>query len=195
MRLATLALALAPAATLALAEPVAAQEAHDWTVDASHSSVLFKVKHMNVSWFFGRFIDFEGKIHFDPTEPAKNSVELDVKTQSVRTWSRDRDDHLKGPDFFNVAEFPLMTFRSKAVEKAGEDRFRVTGDFTLHGVTKEIAVEVEKTGEGTGLRGEPRIGFYTEFRIKRSDYGMTTYVAEGAVGDEVTVILSLEATR
>lgn len=195
MRLATLVLALTPAAILACAGPVAAQEAHDWTVDAVHSSVLFKVKHVNVSWFFGRFIDYEGKIHFDPADPAKDEVELSVKTESVRTWSRERDDHLKSPDFFNVAEFPLMTFRSKAVEKVGEDRFRVTGDFTLHGVTKEIAVEVEKTGEGTGIGGEPRIGFYAEFRIKRSDYGMTTYVAEGAVGDEVTIILSLEAAR
>ena len=179
---------------LSLGMPIAADPG-DYVVDPSHSGVLFRIKHSDVSYFFGRFIAFEGEVTYDPDDPSACSIRITVQAESVRTWSRQRDDHLKGPDFFDVKQFPVLTFESTRVEGLDDDRYRVTGSFSMHGVTREITFEASRTGVGTNHAGDSIVGLYAEVPIRRSEFGITTYVASGGLSDEVRLILSFEAIR
>lgn len=184
MKLALRSLAFA----FALAAPTVAAETYE--VDASHSLVAFGIKHLKVSNFYGRFNDVSGKIVVDQ-DPAKCSVEIKVKATSVDTANKDRDKHLRSPDFFSVEEFPDITFKSSAVKKA-EKGWEVTGTLTLHGVSKEITIQVEHTGNGKNPRsGATLAGFETWFTIKRSEYGMN-YGLPDALSDEVKMHISIE---
>jgi polyisoprenoid-binding protein YceI len=168
------------------------QAADTYEIDAIHSSVLFKARHLNVADFYGRFNEIKGNVSFDKDSPEKSSVNAEVPVESVDTHNDKRNQHLKSPDFFNAKQFPTISFKSTKVEKSG-DAFKVTGDFTLHGVTKSITVDFKKVGEGKGMQGETRAGGATEFTIKRSDYGMN-FMLNG-LSDEVGIILSLEAVK
>ena len=121
-------------------------EASEWSIDPVHSSIGFSVKHMMVSTVRGSFGKYESKISFDPTKPASFSAELSIDANSVNTGVEKRDDHLRSPDFFDVANFPKITFKSRKLESLGLNRYRVTGDLTIKDVTKEIVLE----GEGFG---------------------------------------------
>ncbi|MBV9658813.1 MAG: YceI family protein [Verrucomicrobia bacterium] len=182
--LATLFLCLAAAAT---------QAADTFKIDPVHSSVGFSAMHLGVTNFYGRFNDISGTIVFDQADPSKSSVELSVPVESVDTHNPKRDQHLKSPDFFNAKQFPALTFKSNKVEAGSDGSYKVTGDFTLHGITKPLTVEFKKGGEGKGMQGEVRAGGETHFTIKRSDFGMN--FMQGAVGDEITISLSLEGVK
>jgi len=171
------------------AAPVAA-EAKTFQVDPVHSSILFKIKHMEVAWFYGRFNDFSGEIVYDEADPAKSSVKLEVKADSVDTKNDKRDQHVMSPDFFDVKQFPKMSFESTRIAKKG-GAWTVEGNLEFHGTKKKITVDFEKTGEATGRSGAPLAGFFAEFTIKRSDFGNDFMV--GPLSDEVTLIVSLEA--
>jgi polyisoprenoid-binding protein YceI len=171
---------------------MAVQAADTFKIDPVHSSVVFSVTHLGVSNFYGRFNDVSGTVVLDKADPSKSSVELTIPVESVDTHYEKRDQHLKGPDFFNAKQFPVMTFKSKKVESSG-DTYNVTGDFTLHGVTKPLTLEVKKVGEGKGPEGEIRAGGETHFTIKRSDYGMN--FMQGPVGDEINIVVSLEGIK
>ncbi|MEQ1568289.1 MAG: YceI family protein [Myxococcota bacterium] len=173
-----------------LAIPSFAADTYD--VDPVHSTVLFSATHFNASKFFGRFDNTTGTVMIDEASPAASKVALTVKTSSVSTWDAKRDEHLKGADFFNATQFPEIKFVSKSVAKTG-DKWAVTGDFTLHGVTKTITVDFTKVGEGDDPWGGHRAGWYAEFNIKRSDYGMNFMVP--AIGDDVKLIVSVEGVR
>ena len=166
--------------------------ADTYKIDSVHSSVGFSALHLGITNFYGRFNEVAGDVVFDKENPAKSSVNITVQTESLDTHNPKRDQHLKSPDFFNSKQFPAITFKSNKVEGSG-DSFKVTGDFTLHGVTKPITVEFKKLGEGKGMQGEMRAGGETKFTIKRSEYGMN--FMPGGVGDEVTVMLSLEGVK
>ncbi len=166
--------------------------AETFEVDATHSSVLFKVKHKETAYYYGKFIDVNGTISFNRSSPNNSSVSLTVPADSVRTWNKKRDNHLKGDDFLNVEQHPKIKFESKSVSSTGDNQYKLTGDFTLHGVTKEITITAEKTGEKKTGDGHI-IGFHTKFSINRSDYGMDKML--GAVGDKVTLIISIEAGK
>jgi polyisoprenoid-binding protein YceI len=166
--------------------------AAEWSVDPVHSSVIFRAKHFNTAYFYGRFDDLHGTVNFDEASPGSSSLDLELKVDSVNTGSGKRNDHLKSPDFFNAAKFPTCTFKSKSFAKAGENTFDVAGDLTVHGVTKPITVKLEKTGQGSTQMGE-RIGFETVFTLKRSDFGIT-FMPDG-IGDEIRLIISLEAQK
>jgi polyisoprenoid-binding protein YceI len=170
----------------------AVQAADTYEIDPIHSSVVFKIRHLNVADFYGRFNEIKGSVSFDKDSPEKSSVTAEVPVESVDTHNDKRNQHLKSPDFFNAKQFPTISFKSTKVEKSG-DAFKVTGDFSLHGVTKPITVDFKKVGEGKGMQGEMRIGGGTEFTVKRSDYGMT--FMQNGIGDEVTIILSLEGVK
>jgi polyisoprenoid-binding protein YceI len=164
--------------------------AESYTVDAVHSSVVYRVKHLGVSYAYGRFNKIEGTFAVDAADPTKSKLEFTIKTDSIDTGNQGRDGHLKGPDFFNARQFPNITFKSKSVAAAGKDTYEVTGDLTLHGVTKEVTLKIENTGSGPGARGGKVAGLHSEFTIKRSDFGMSNMV--GPVADEVTVLVSVE---
>jgi polyisoprenoid-binding protein YceI len=158
------------------------------TVDPVHSSAVFRIKHLDTAWFWGRFNQVTGEINLEES----GSVSLEVDADSVDTHNAQRDAHLKSQDFFSVKEFPKLSFKSKSLTKKGED-WEVAGDFTLHGVTKPLTVMVKPTGSSNDPKMGPRSGFETEFTIKRSDHGMSFMLADKGLGDEVKVMLSIEA--
>ena len=164
--------------------------AEAYKVDPVHSSIVFKVKHMETTNFYGRFNEVSGSFVIDEQAPAKSSVEIQVKAESIDTANAKRDQHLKGPDFFNVKQFPLISFKGKQVKKSEDGAYSVTGDLTLHGVTKEVTIRVERTGSGKDPLGNAIAGFEAVLKLKRSDYGMKFMV--GPLGDEVQIVVSLE---
>jgi polyisoprenoid-binding protein YceI len=165
--------------------------ADDYVVDGFHSSVVFKVQHMGISWIWGRFNDVSGTCTFDKNDPTKASFALTIKTESVDTGVKKRDDHLRSGDFFNANQFPLITFKSTSV-KAAEGGYSVTGDFTMHGVTKSITFTL-KGGKTVEFKGPPRIGFYTELTLKRSDFGMDRMT--DMIGAEIPVAIAFEGVK
>ena len=172
--------------------PNALAAPRDFSIDAVHSTVLFKVKHMNVGYAFGRFNQFSGTVKFDTANPAQSAMEITVKTASVDTANKKRDQHLRGPDFFDAKQFPVMTFKSKSVRKTGERTYGMTGELVVKGVKKTITVPVEHIGTGQG-RGGPIVGAISTFTIKRSDYGINYML--GGLGDEVEIIAAIEAVQ
>src|SRR5262245_49469850 len=138
--------------------------ADDYRVDAVHSGVSFKVSHLGLSWIPGRFNDFSGSFTFDKDDPGKSSFSLTIKAESIDTGNRQRDQHLKSPDFFNVKQFPLMTFKSTSV-KATKGGYEVSGDFSMHGETKSITFTLTG-GKQASFMGAQRIGFTTELVLK-----------------------------
>lgn len=164
-----------------------------YTPDLVHSEVAFKVGHLGISKVSGQFKDYTGKVAFDPADASKSSVEITVKAASVDTANAKRDEHLRGADFFNVKEFPTLSFKSTAVKKVSDTTYEVAGDFTLLGVTKPLTIQFTDVAFGKGMKGEERAGGSTQFKIKRSDFGMNKMV--GPVGDEVTITLAFEAVK
>jgi len=167
--------------------------ADTYEIDGAHSQVIFKVKHLGVSYQYGRFNDISGQVVYDEKNPAKSSVEISIKAQSADTANEKRDTHLKGPDFFNAAQFPLLTFKSKSVKKTQENAFEVTGDLTVKGVTKPLTFNFTRTGAGPDPWGKYRSGGEAAFAIRRSDFGIT-YMPD-ALGDEVQLLLTFEGVR
>jgi polyisoprenoid-binding protein YceI len=171
---------------------LSAHGADKYKIDPVHSSVLFGIKHLGVTNVYLVFKEITGTVTFDSADPSKSSVELTVPVESLDARNPKRDQHLRSPDFFNAKQFPTLTFKSTRIEGSG-DTYKVSGDFTLHGVTKPITVEFKRGADAKGMEGEMRGGGETHFTIKRSDYGMT--FMQGALGDEVSIILSLEGVK
>jgi polyisoprenoid-binding protein YceI len=164
-----------------------------YTVDNSHSSVIFRIKHLNVSYTYGRFNEISGTFLLDEADPTKSSVAIEIKTNSLDTNSADRDKHLKSPDFFNVKQFPTATFKSTSVKAADAGKYEVTGDLTILGVTKPVTFTLTKTGEGDTPFKDHRLGFETNLTIKRSDFGMK-FMPE-MLEDNVWLLISVEGVR
>ncbi|MHC4106721.1 MAG: YceI family protein [Planctomycetota bacterium] len=160
-------------------------------VDPVHSAVVFRIKHFDVSYFYGRFNRITGHVEFDAEDPTKTSFVIAIKADSVDTNSGQRDRHLKSPDFFNAREFSAITFKSTRVSRRGDNRLDVSGDLTLHGVTRPLSLTVDYE-DPKEVRGKSRMGFETTFTIKRSDFGMNSYIAEKALGDEVKLFVGVE---
>ena len=166
-------------------------QAGSYKVDGVHSSVMFRVKHLDTSYAYGRFNAISGTFAIDEADPAKSAFDFTIKAESVDTGNAGRDTHLKG-DFFDAKQFPNITFKSKTVTSAGKNVYEVAGDLTFHGVTKPITVTIEHTGSGKDMKQTPIAGIESVFTIKRSDFGIKTMV--GPIGDDVKVFLSSEGT-
>lgn len=183
----TLSLALA-ALALAATAPVSAA---DYAIDSAHSSALFKVKHLDTAYFYGMFKDVQGSVSYDASNPSASSIDVTIASDSVDTRSTNRDDHVKSPDFLNAKQFPTISFKSKSV-KANGSNLAVTGDLTLHGVTQEITVQAEMTGQGKHPRsGKDIIGFHAAFTVDRTAHDMEFMV--GPLSSEIEFVLSIEA--
>lgn len=169
-----------------------ARSADDYAVDPAHSGVNFKISHLNLAWIHGRFNDFAGTFTIDPDDPAKSSFAMTIKPESVDTNNQKRDDQLRSPDFFNVKQFPVLSFKSTAV-KAIKDGYEVSGDFTLHGVTKPITLTLVGGRHVEFPKGVQRTGFSTDLTIKRSDFGMDKFTQ--ALGDDVQIAVSFEGAK
>jgi len=168
-------------------------QAQIYSIDPVHSTVEFKVRHLGISTVTGHFTDFAGTVIFNPDKPEASSVEIIVQAQSVDTGSAKRDTHLKSESFFDAQKFPTLTFKSTAVQKTDPTTYTVTGDLTLHGVTKPVTISFSDLGTAKGMKGETRHGGETELKIKRSDYGMNFMI--GPVGDEVKISLAFSGVE
>jgi len=168
--------------------------ADSYEIDPVHASLIFRIKHLGVANFYGMFTDMAGTYRYDPEKPQENHVDVTVKTASISTANKARDEHLRGADFFDVEKHPEMRFVSREWKKTGEHTYDVIGDLTLLGVTKPVTARVEFSGEGEGMQGEYRTGFEATFDIRRSEFGMTKYLPI-LLGDEVRIILSVEGIR
>jgi polyisoprenoid-binding protein YceI len=183
----------ASVAALCLGTSGAATAADVYAVDTSHSTVLFRIKHMNVSYSYGLFSDVTGTVTIDHQDPTRGALDIKVATDSLDTNNPKRDQHLKSPDFLNAKQFPAITFKSTKIAAAGPHTYDVTGDLTLHGATHPVTISLVHTGSGKGPTGGELVGFETTFAIKRSEFGMTNMV--GPVGDEVRITVALEAAK
>lgn len=186
-------LLVTPATTAAPSAEQSASSAAPFAIDAVHSTVIFRIKHLNVAYNYGRFNDLSGSFHIDPTAPEKSVLEVTINVDSVDTANEDRDKHLRSPDFFSTAEHPKATFKSTSAKKTGENTYEFAGDLTIKGVTKQVTLSVEDTGRGPGRRGGEVAGIETKLVIQRADFGID-YLPNG-LGSDVTLIIALEGSR
>lgn len=145
----------------------------DYTIDASHSTIGFTVRHAMVTNVKGKFDEFSGSLHLDGGDLSASTASIDVKMDSIDTGSADRDGHLKSADFFKIEEFPTMTFRSTKAEALGDEDYRITGDLTILGTTKPLTIDLEFNGAAKDPFGNERVGFEGKAEIKRSEWGLS----------------------
>jgi polyisoprenoid-binding protein YceI len=170
----------------------AARAADTYQIDPVHSFASFSVGHLGIGLVRGFFSDIAGMIIFDEKDAAKSSIEVAIKTASVNTHVDKRDEDLRSPNFFEVDKYPTMTFTSTKVAKKGKG-YAVTGDFSLHGVTRRITVEAKHLGSGKDPWGGFRAGFVADFSIKRSDFGMKYDYP--SIPDKVDISVAFEAVK
>jgi polyisoprenoid-binding protein YceI len=167
--------------------------ADTYSIDTVHSSVGFTIRHI-FSRVGGSFTDFSGTIMYDPNHPETSSVEATIKVASINTNNERRDNHLRSADFFDAEKYPQITFKSTGAKKQDE-KLMVTGDLTMHGVTRRAVLPIEVLGVGTHpMSKAPVAGFAAELTVKRSDFGVNNWVDKaGMLGDEIKVSLNIEA--
>jgi len=185
-----------PVALILAATPLFAAETY--TVDKVHSNAQFTIRHL-MSKVTGKFTEVEGAVQVDRTKPEASAVEFKIKTASIDTANKQRDDHLRSPDFFDAANNPEITFKSSKMKATGKDSYQVTGTLTIRGVSKEITVPVSVLGEMKDPWGNERVGFEIQTTLNRKDYNILwnkTLDAGGyLLGDDVAVNLTLEAVK
>lgn len=186
-------------AIVALALPAFAF-ASTWVIDPDHSNIGFKVRHLMVSNVRGSFDKHSGTVEIDDKDITRSKVNISIDTNSINTNVQKRDEHLRSADFFDVAKYPTMTFVSKKVAKAGKDKLKVTGDLTLHGVTKQVVLNVDALSkESKDPWGNVRRGTTATATINRKDYGLVWNAALEtggvAVGEEVLITLEIELIK
>jgi polyisoprenoid-binding protein YceI len=190
-------LILASAVSMALVGAAQADE-HSGTYafdkKGAHQFVTFKISHLGYSWLYGRFNDFDGEFVYDAENPKNSSVSVTVDTTSLDSNHAERDKHLRSDDFLNVSEFPEATFTSTRVEVDEEGEADIIGDLTLHGVTKEVTLDVEMLGHGEDPWGGYRMGFEAETEFNLDDFGIS-YEKLGEASREVELIISVEGIR
>ncbi|MEU0934614.1 YceI family protein [Embleya sp. NPDC005971] len=165
-----------------------------WTIDQVHSDVSFSVRHLGVAKVRGRFDDFAGSI-VTAENPLESSVTATIETASVNSNNKMRDDHIRNEDFLDTDTFPQLTFVSTGIRAESSVVYLVDGDLTLRGVTKQVTLELELNGFGTGFDGSPVAGFTATTEISRGDFGVTGGPAGAAVGDKITIVLEIEAKQ
>jgi len=173
--------------------------ASNWNIDPAHSAIHFSIRHMVVSKTRGRFTKWSGQISFDPDHPAASSVQVTIDPASIDTAEPQRDAHLRSADFFDVEKHPQATFRSTQVEETGGDSYRITGDLTLHGVTRPVVLSAVFEGSAKDPWGGERAGFAATASLDRREFGLgwnKVLEAGGVlVGDKVELTLEIEAVK
>jgi len=169
-----------------------------WEIDPVHSHVAFSVRHMMVSTVRGRFNVLRGHLHIDEANPANSGVDAEVDAASIDTHDEHRDGHLRSPDFFDTEKYPTITFKSTKVEHVDGNEYRVTGDLTMHGVTKAITFQAEYNGQST-MMGAHRAGLTARAKINRKEFdlgfGSVAEAGQVAVSETVNLEIDLEAIQ
>jgi polyisoprenoid-binding protein YceI len=183
---------------LFLASAAALRAADTYTIDKSHSDVSFTIRHF-ASKVHGRFADFEGAIQADPARPEASSVVFTIKATSIDTNNSNRDNDLRSDNFFDVAKFPEITFKSSKFVSTGKDTYAVTGTFTMHGVSKEVTLPVTYLGSMKDPRGNERASFELNTKLNRKDFGINwnKSLDNGSLmlSDDVDVTVDLETIK
>jgi len=183
---------LAFVAALLFAASATAQDT--WKIDPAHSAAQFSVRHLGISTVRGAFTKVSGSAQFDEANPGKSSVQATIDAASVDTRVEMRDKDLRSPNFLDVEKYPTITFQSKKAEAAGQGKLKVTGDLTIHGVAKEVVLDVD--GPSAAMKdpwGNMRRGASATTKINRKDFGVNG--APAAVGDEITITLDIEMVQ
>lgn len=181
---------IAAAMLLVTSQTYAAAETYVVDTEGMHASINFKINHLGYSWIVGRFNDFKGSFVFDEDEVANNSVAVTINTSSIDSNHAERDRHVRGKDFLDVKKFPEASFKSTSVTKDGDEgEYKVQGDLTLHGVTKQVEFEIEEVGAGKDPWGGYRRGFEGEMTLKPSDFGINYDLGPAAATMELEFIL------
>ncbi len=171
-----------------------AAETQTWQIDANHTAAQFSVRHLGISTVRGVFEKTSGTVSFDPSDPSKTSIDATIDVNSVNTRVQMRDNDLRSPHFFDAAKYPTITFKSTRAEAAGSGKLKVTGDLTIHGVTKQVVLDVE--GPSQAIKdpmGNTRVGASATTKVNRNDFGISTM--PGMIGDEIQIVLDVEMTR
>ncbi len=163
-----------------------------WDIDSVHSQATFSVKHMMISTVRGHFEVLSGQLEIDEQHPENSWVEAQVDAKSINTRDAKRDDHLRSPDFFDVEKYPIITFKSHKIEPVGKNEYRVTGNLTMHGVTREETFSAEYGGQLKDLYGMQRAAFAVKGKINRKDYAMNMNVALETGGVLVSEDVNIE---
>src|SRR5215813_1150312 len=183
-------LALTIVAVLAISSLAAAQ-AGTWQLDPNHSSAQFSVRHLGVSTVRGAFMKVTGSATYDPADPSKNTVDVSIDANSVDTRVQMRDNDLRSPNFLDVQKYPTISFKSKQAKSAGPGKMQIVGDLTIHGVTKEVTLDVDgPSAPIKDLWGNQRIGASASTKVNRKDFGVNG--APGVVGDDITITIDTE---
>lgn len=181
-------------AGVALLAVSACAGADTWQIDPAHTAAQFSVRHMGISTVRGAFTKVSGSVQYDAADPSKSTIDVTIDAASVDTRVTMRDNDLRSPAFFDVAKFPTLTFKSRRVEPAGNGMLKVTGDLTIHGVTKEVMLEVEGPSEPMkDPRGNVHMGASATTKISRKDFGVNG--AAMMVGDEISITIDVELVK
>jgi polyisoprenoid-binding protein YceI len=180
-------------AVVILAVPGVAQ-VETWQIDPNHTAAQFSVRHMGISTVRGAFTKVSGSAQYDPSNPGKTSVEATIDAASVDTRVSMRDDDLRSANYFDVAKYPMITFKSKSAEPAGEGKLKLVGDLTIHGVTKEVVLPVDgPSAPVTDPRGNTHVGASASTTINRKDFGVGG--ASSMVGEDIAITIDVELVR
>jgi polyisoprenoid-binding protein YceI len=170
-----------------------------WTIDAAHSNVEFAVRHMMIANVKGRFADIRGSVVLDEAHPARSTVDVTIGTASIDTRQEQRDQHLRSADFFDAAQYPDIRFVSKRIDEKGDGEYKVTGDLTIRGVTREVVLTASEEGRTKDPWGNNRVAYSATTKINRKDFGLTwNQVLETGgvvVGDEIRISLDVELVQ
>jgi len=170
-----------------------------WNLDPTHSSIQFAVKHMVISTARGTFKDYEIEAEVDPADFSASNATVTIKAESLETNNDDRDAHLRSPDFFDVENYPNITFVTKKIERKRGDDYRILGDLTIRGITKEVTLEGEVSGPQQDPWGNQRIGLSANGKVNRKEFGLNWNVALEAggllVGEDVKLSIEAELVK
>jgi polyisoprenoid-binding protein YceI len=166
----------------------------DWQIDPNHSTIGFTVRHMGISNVHGRFTKVSGAAHVDDNDASKDSVDATIETASVDTGVGARDNDLRSPSYFDAEKYPTITFKSKNVTKSG-DGLKISGDLTIHGVTKEVTLDVDGPSAPVKMGPNMRRGLSATTSVNRKDFGVGAKTPGAMVGEEIKINLDVELTQ
>ena len=172
----------------------AAAQVQTWQIDPNHTAAQFSVRHMGISTVRGAFTKVSGSAQYDPSNVSKTAIDATIDASSVDTRVSMRDEDLRSPNYFDVAKYPTITFKSKSVQAAGEGKLKIVGDLTIHGVTKEVTLDVDgPSAPVTDPKGNSHVGASASTNVNRKDFGVGG--SSNMVGEDITITIDVELVR
>ncbi len=179
---------------LCMVNGLAAAQTETWHLDPPHSAAQFSVRHMGISTVRGTFTKVSGEVTYSASDPTKSSLDVAIDANSVDTRVEMRDNDLRGSHYLDVAKYPTITFKSKRIVGAGAGKLKVTGDLTIHGVTREVVLDVDgPSSPAKDPRGNPHMGASATTKVNRSDFGVSAM--PGLIGEEVAIVIDVELVK